>query len=198
MKKKLYSFLGLLIGIAGIFIAGLIKEPLGNAYIYTVVFFLAVIVFCAVELYFRLKKSKTEDKAEEEPKILPEYRRKSTIMSKTEMGLYETLKELFSEKYEILPQVALVSVVDKLTQTSYRSELFRIADFCIADKETYAPLLLIELNDSSHFRADRSERDKKVKEICERAKLPLISFSIAQIKDAPEIRRAVLKNILRK
>lgn len=60
------------------------------------------------------------------------------------------LRDLYGGRYEILAQTSLVSLVDKLNYNSYRNELFRIVDFVIADKE-FSPLVVIELNDSSHL-----------------------------------------------
>lgn len=96
------------------------------------------------------------------------------------------------------PQVALASVIDKRTQNTYRNELFRVADFVFTDKVRYAPLLLVELNDASHLKADRIERDRKVREICERAGLPIVAFTMAESRDFGLVKRTVLKNILKR
>ena len=88
------------------------------------------------------------------------YAKKPHILTPPEYNLYMLLRDLYGGKYEILAQTSLVSLVDKLNYNSYRNELFRIVDFVIADKE-FSPLVVIELNDSSHLRADRRERDRK-------------------------------------
>lgn len=104
----------------------------------------------------------------------PDYVVKERLMSKTEYDYYKIFDALYGDKYIILPQVNLASVIDKTSQ-GYRTELFRNADFGVFDYN-YRPLLLIEINDNTHFRKDREDRDKKVSEICKKAKLPLVTF----------------------
>ena len=70
--------------------------------------------------------------------------------------------------------VYVASLIDKEDQ-GFRTELFRNVDFGVFDYN-YRPLLLIEINDNTHFRKDRVERDKKVNAICRRAKLPIVTF----------------------
>lgn len=128
----------------------------------------------------------------------PEYRRKTALLTPPEQEFIELLKGVEPKKYEVLPQIVLAAVIDKKAQSSYRNELFRIADFCFVDKDTYEPLLLVELNDKSHLRADRKERDEKVAEICRKAGLPLITFWTDEHCDFRTVRQRVLKNILKR
>ena len=126
-----------------------------------------------------------------------EYVRKKRLLTPPEQELYAVLKKINPEKYEVIPQTALTNVIDKKTNTSYRNELFRVCDFCFVDKKTFEPLLLVELNDSSHNRADRAERDEKVAAICEDAGLPLITFWMGDDLSPNGVKRAVKRNILR-
>lgn len=77
--------------------------------------------------------------------------------------------------YILLPQVCLASIIEKHSDSKYQSELFRIVDFGIFDND-YNVQVLIEINDSTHKQADRIERDRKVKEICSMANIPLITL----------------------
>ncbi|MDE7464615.1 MAG: DUF2726 domain-containing protein, partial [Clostridiales bacterium] len=124
-------------------------------------------LFC---LFYKPKEK--EDKA----KLNSRYVKKPTLISLPEYEFLQMLRQIAPDKYEVVPQVALVSVIDKKTNTAYRNELFRVCDFCFVDKDTFEPLLLVELNDSSHKRAERRDRDAKVAAICADAKLPLVTF----------------------
>ena len=97
----------------------------------------------------------------------------------------------------MLPQVALFSVIDKVTNASYRNELFRTCDYCFVDRDTFEPLLLVELNDRSHLRADRQDRDAKVAAICSAARIPLVTFWMDGDLSYNTVRRTVLKAILK-
>lgn len=126
-----------------------------------------------------------------------EYVRKKQLLTPPEQELFAVLKKINPDKYEVIPQMALVNVIDKKTNTSYRNELFRVCDFCFMDKKTFEPLLLVELNDSSHNRADRLERDEKVAAICEDAGLPLVTFWMDDDISPNAVKRAVKRHILR-
>lgn len=104
----------------------------------------------------------------------PRYVVKERLMSATEYEYFKIINSFFGDEYLILPQINLASVIDKVGE-GYRTELFRNVDFGVFDYN-YRPLLLIEINDNTHFRKDRIERDKKVNEICKKAKLPLVTF----------------------
>ncbi len=202
MSKKLNSAVSILLGIALVIVAVALRKAMGVYFLLPLAIGLFIVVFSAVEFAGLIKKSRRtetdESEPADEPKPLPEYRRKSCIMTRPETDAFALLRELFGDRYEIFPQVALNTVIDKLTQNSYRNELFRVIDFLIADKITYAPLILIELDDSSHRRADRAERDRKVREICARAGLPIVGFTPAEFRDAGFVKSVVKKNMLKK
>ncbi len=104
----------------------------------------------------------------------PDYVVKAPLMTKPEREYYNIFLSYFGQDYIILPQINLASVIDKVGK-GYRSELFRNVDFGVFDYN-YHPILLIEINDNTHFKKDRIERDKHVNEICKKAKLPLVTF----------------------
>lgn len=130
-------------------------------------------------------------------KLSSEYKRKGTLISRPEYNFLLTLRQISPNKYEVLPQVALVSVIDKKTNASYRNELFRICDYCFVDRDTFEPLLLVELNDSSHKREDRQLRDEKVAAICEDAGLPLVTFWMDGDLSYSAVKKAVMRAILK-
>lgn len=104
----------------------------------------------------------------------PHYILKDRLLTRTEIEYYNVINSFFGEDYLILPQINLASVIDK-EGAGYRSELFRNIDFGIFDFN-FRPVLLIEINDNTHFRKDRIERDKKVADICKKARIPLVTF----------------------
>jgi len=101
---------------------------------------------------------------------------KRQFMTQTELNFYEKIRDLEIE-YRIVPQVNLATIVKKVNK-GYFNELFKNIDFAIFDKEYKELLLLIELNDSTHDKKDRKDRDSKVKNICKNADIKLITFYI--------------------
>lgn len=162
---------------------------------------LAVFVVSCVELLYRLyrQKHRRREQPQGEPQEAqkPRYAVKRNYLSAAERNFLHLLRGIKPERYEVVPQVALVTVIDKLTMNAYRNELFRIADYLFVDRDTFEPLLLVELNDQSHRKADRMERDRKVAEICQSAGLPLVTFWLKDNDTFEEVRKTVLKQIKR-
>lgn len=100
---------------------------------------------------------------------------KKEFMTQCELSFYNKLKELEKEEYKIVPQINLASIIYKQNK-GFQNELFRNIDFAVFDKNFKNILLLIELNDSSHKKAYRNKRDLKVKQICSKANIKLITF----------------------
>ncbi len=148
----------------------------------------AAVVVCAAK---SLKK--------DERRLLPEgaeYRKKRKLMSPPELEFYRLLSKLLDPRaFVVIPQTALVSVIDKVSGGGFRSELFRTADFCVVDASDFEPLLLVELNDASHFRDDRVLRDEKVAAICADAGLPLVAFTLEQAKNAKYVRNELARRL---
>ena len=148
----------------------------------------ALMFFCMFVLFYKPK-----DKI----KLNAKYERKRTMLTRPEYNFLLQLRQIEPNKYEVVPQVALTNVIDKKTNNSYRNELFRVCDYCFVDRDTFEPLLLVELNDRSHLRADRQQRDAKVAAICSDAKLPLLTFWLDGDLSYNTVRKAVLKAILK-
>ena len=121
------------------------------------------------------------------------YRKKARYISPAEFDFLQVLRAATGAKYEVCVQAPLVAVIEKTSGGAFRNELFRVADYLIVDRVTYEPLLLVELNDSSHNRADRVARDRKVAEICAAARMPLVAFTTAEAKDIDAVRRTIRK-----
>lgn len=102
------------------------------------------------------------------------YSVKDSLLTDTEKEYYRAFLEIFGDRYVVLPQINLASVINKDSQ-GFRSELFRNIDFGVFDHD-YTPLVLIEINDRSHLREDRKKRDVNVKRICKKARIPLVTF----------------------
>lgn len=157
---------------------------------------IAIIIFLIIKLILWIIETKTNSKVDyqiyntttkhklnsnnQKTNTQSKYYLKTKTITDNEQYFLDIIKKHFSKQYEIRPQVPLSNVIGKLKQYSneYQNELNRIIDVGIFDKETTTPLLLIEINDSSHEQKHRRARDKKVKEICKDAQIPLITFWI--------------------
>lgn len=191
MKKRLTGLFAILIGVASACVA--VVAPQFDAVIKTVLWVIAAVFVVAGAVMLKRESERSDGEISDKERPLPSrYAKKECIMTPPERAFMNILEALFGARYRILPQIALVSLVDKLNYTSYRNELFRVVDFVIASPD-FTPLVVIELNDRSHLRADRRERDAKVAEILQKAELPLVVVTPDYASDAAYIKRAVGK-----
>lgn len=101
------------------------------------------------------------------------YEVKGPFITPVEIQYLKVIKNLLPKGYYVQSQINLASVIVKKDTAKYHSELFRNVDAGVFDANHH-PIFLIEINDSSHKSRQRSERDIKVKNICEEAGLPLV------------------------
>lgn len=119
---------------------------------------------------------------------------KRNFMTKTELNFYDKIKGLENE-YKIVPQINLGTIIEKKDK-GFRNELFKNIDFAIFDKNFENILILIELNDSSHFQSKRKKRDITVKEICNKANIKLITFYTQYSNEKEYVINRIKKEIM--
>ena len=109
------------------------------------------------------------------------YTKKPAVLSSTEQRFLAALEKVVGDRYRILCQVRVADVVElKMVPFSagYRAALNRISlksfDFLLCDLQSFEPVLVIELNDSTHERPDRVERDSFLNGVCQSIGLPII------------------------
>jgi hypothetical protein len=110
------------------------------------------------------------------------YQQKNFFMSRAEHECYDALITAVGEKYHIFPQVHLPSIVDnKVVGQNWKGAFSHISqksvDFVLCDKAYIAPKLAIELDDRTHERQDRIDRDGEVERVLQDAGLPLLRLS---------------------
>lgn len=113
---------------------------------------------------------------ESEPRILP-YVRKQYVFSASERSFYEILRRLV-DGHAVFPKMRLCDVVNvKKGSGEWQSHFNRInrkhVDFIVCNFDL-APVIAIELDDASHDREDRKERDGFVDSALAAAGLPLV------------------------
>ena len=138
---------------------------------------LGVAVFVAGILFQFFKSSEKEDKKYEPLKY--NYTRQKFLISRAEHECYDALVLTVGDKYHVFPQVHLPQILDhKIVGQNWKGALSHInqksVDFVLCDKAYISPVLAIELDDKSHEKKDRIERDIEVERMLENAKVPLL------------------------
>jgi hypothetical protein len=117
------------------------------------------------------------------------YRRKDYLLTRGERVFYHTLGHcLDADRHRIFAKVRLLDLVwlpkGTTQRQSHRNRVqSKHVDFVICSADALRPLLVIELDDRSHDRADRQERDAFVDAALRSAGLPLLRMKAAANHD---------------
>jgi predicted RNA-binding Zn-ribbon protein involved in translation (DUF1610 family) len=102
------------------------------------------------------------------------------FLSPAELSFYLVLKAVVSDWALVLTKVSLGDLfyVKSSDNSKYRTYTNKIdrkhIDYLLCDPKTVRPIVGIELDDKSHQRRDRQERDEFVEKVFSAAKLPLV------------------------
>jgi len=124
------------------------------------------------------------EKDEAATKIEYPYHLVDEFISPAELNFFFNLKSVVGDSVQIFSKVKLSDLFYAKTGDygKYRSYTNRIdrkhIDFLLCNPITLKPILGIELDDKSHQRADRQERDDFVNNVFAVAKLPLVHISV--------------------
>lgn len=129
--------------------------------------------------------------AEEE---LP-YRVRDDFASPAELSFYHVLELAVQSRVTILSKVRLADVFfvaqPNQNRKYFNSIVGKHIDFLLCDPATLKPLAGIELDDASHERSDRVERDDFVNRVFASAGLPLLHFPTRRTYKVEDIEIAI-------
>jgi hypothetical protein len=118
-------------------------------------------------------------------------------MTIAEREFFGVLKEVIKDRYYIIPQVVISDIVyfsaTGRDYYKYRSKIDKKRiDFVIFSKDTLTPGVAIELDDSTHNREDRIDRDHFVDSVMKRVGIKIVHIKTAYKYDPEEINRLIL------
>ena len=132
----------------------------------------------AILKIFGISLASTSPKSDQLP-----YRLSNNFLSPAELSFYRVLMMAIAETYVVCPKVNLADIFFVPRKKGVRSHENKINrkhdDFLLCDASTMTPVLGIELDDWSHARPDRQERDQFVDQVFEVAGLPLLHVRAA-------------------
>ena len=117
------------------------------------------------------------------------------LMSPGELKFFRALEEAVGSDYRVFSKVRLADIVQP-AKTDNRSAWYsafgviksKHVDFVVCDPDTLEFRLVVELDDKSHDRSDRAERDQKVDDILAQANIPILHFPAKATYSTEEIR----------
>lgn len=131
------------------------------------------------------------------------YRPKRYITTLNELHFYEVLLEIAKELDLVLfCQVSLYSIIepkkslDYSTRTKFFNKINRKSiDFVLADKKTCRTKLCIELDDSTHYRRKRIERDEFLDELFKQLEINILRYPVRSVYNKDSLKHKILENI---
>ncbi len=129
------------------------------------------------------------------PARLP-YRARGRLVTQAELRFYKSLVKAVQDDFEIFAMVRIADLLRVEDGTAnYRKWLNKIlakhVDFVLCDPGSLQPRVCIELDDSSHERQERIERDQFLDAAFESADLPLLRIAVQEIYPPREIRALI-------
>lgn len=174
---------------------------MGEGINYIVSWSIAIIMFIGIAYIFKGigKIKQTEDSNENNSQIKKSqyrYYAKSYVMTSRENDCFKILNEIFSSKWFVVPQVHLSALLDYRVKGQNWNAAFRhingkSVDFVLIGKESYKVVCAIELDDSTHSKPDRKERDIEIERMFKGARIPLARISKFESMTKPEIAKVV-------
>ena len=103
--------------------------------------------------------------------VPPEYRLSKSLFTHPESVFFKTLLEDVGGQYVVFAKVRLADVIwlaNEPENRKYHSNQLHCKhfDFLLCEKGTYKPLLVVELDDSSHDKYEHYERDEFKNQVC--------------------------------
>lgn len=127
------------------------------------------------------------------PEELP-YKLRDDFLSRAEFSFYRILQQAAAEVV-VCPKVNMVDVLYVTQPNENHPHRMRIdrkhVDFLLCDARTMRPRAVVELDDRSHRRTDRQEKDRLKDRAFKAAGLPLLRFPVQRSYDVEQVRRAL-------
>jgi very-short-patch-repair endonuclease len=116
------------------------------------------------------------------------------------LSFYKVVKQVVPAEFVIMakPRILDVLYVPKRTKGKWAFEnkiKSKHFDFVICDVQTMTPRLVIELDDKSHQRSDRQERDTFVDEATAAAGLPMMHVAVRASYVPNDLRTQILERL---
>ena len=124
------------------------------------------------------------------------YYAKPYVMTSRENECFKILNEIFSSKWFVVPQVHLSALLDYKVKGQNWNAAFRhingkSVDFVLIGKESYKVICVIELDDSTHSKPDRIERDAEIERMFKEARIPLARIGRFESMTKSEIAKII-------
>lgn len=141
-----------------------------------------------------------DDNEPEKSRLAYKYQGKTHIMTKREEKFFLLLCDIFRDKCYIIPQVHLSALLEhRIRGQSWKGAFSHIngksVDYVLLRSRDLSVLCTVELDDSTHDKAERMERDREVGWMLGLADIPLVRLRTPEDMSKQEIVDAFAKII---
>jgi len=166
--------------------------------LFSLIFYIAFFVFlfwCFISIVKILINGILVNRAGIRQRLELPYRIKDGLMTKAEKNFFDVLEKTVDNRYYIVPQVNLASLVfvsgTKYFKT-FLNKIDRKTVYFVLFNRQFTPVVVIELDDSSHDEISRRRRDDFVDRVMSRVGLKIVHIKTAYTYDPEEINRLIL------
>lgn len=124
------------------------------------------------------------------------YKKKEHLMTEAEIEFFRVLELILKNQYYIVPQLPIskiaLTVAKGKDYYTYSNKIDRkTVDFVLFDKQSFSPITVIELDDSSHDNENRRIRDNFVDDVMKNIGLKIIHIKTAYTYNPEELSRLI-------
>jgi hypothetical protein len=126
------------------------------------------------------------------------YRKLGPLLTPAERSFFGVLDQAVGRDYRIFAKVRIADVIGperNPNRAEWHRAFNRISakhfDFVLCDPATLAVVYVVELDDSSHAKPERTRRDSLVARVCRSAQLPLVRLAARRTYSLEEIRASL-------
>ena len=123
------------------------------------------------------------------------YRQRDAFLSAAELDFFHVLKQVAGQHFHVCAKVRISDLLYVVNRNKNMGQANRInqkhVDFVLCDPGSMKPKLVVELDDSSHQRADRQKRDQLVDSAFAVAGLPILHVICRRQYQAEDLKEKI-------
>lgn len=125
------------------------------------------------------------------------YKARPFFFSKAENAFFQTIKtNTILKDYPVFPKACLIDILNPENSQSARNKIDRKhIDFLVCKPNYFNPLICIELDDKTHQRPDRQERDYFINTALKNAGIPILRIPVQQTYNTKKLNEYIQQAI---
>lgn len=164
---------------------------------FTIILILVILILIAEKVLDNKEKNNNNEQNENNLVINynDKYQKNEYLLTKSELKFYKILKQITNKLgYSLFCQVALYEIVKHKNLKDFNKIKSKSIDFVIT-QENCKILLCIELDDSSHEKRNRIERDNFINQLFKDLDIKLLRIPIQNFYNIEELENKIKESI---